>query len=329
MRLLRAVTAFTAIAWIGAITLTPVPSWGTEPDTHVAEASRHFHRGVELSEDGDWRAALIEFERAYAIAPNFHVLYDIGQCRYQLHDYPGALDAFRKYLADGHELVPPERRAAVESDIESLKGRVAFLRILSSESGAEISIDDTVIGTTPLKSAAVVSSGRHKIRASKPGSPEVVQYVDVAGEETRDLTLNLAPPARASQPSAALAGPALVVAPTRRSRSIAPALVAFGVAAVGVGIGSYLGIVAIRDKHDLEGTCVVNSCPASSKPLLDDAQHNALGSTLAFGAAILGAGVGGGYLLFTRPREAAATPAAATALRIVVGPGSLGAEGTF
>ena len=320
MTLLHSGSARTAFAVALALALGVTPSKAAEHDGPGQEASRHFHRGVELSEDGDWRAALIEFERAYAITPNFRVLYDIGQCRFQLHDYPGALTAFQKYLADGLELVPADRRATVVSDIESLKGRVAFVRLVTPETGAEISIDDTVVGTTPFASPVTVSAGRHKVSASKSGFAGVVRYVDVAGEETLDVPIHFGAPT-ATAAGAAVSSPA-------RGRSLAPAFVAFGVAVVGAGVGSYLGIVAIQNKHDLAGTCIADSCPASSKPLYDDAQRNALWSTVGFGAAIVGAGVGAAYLVFTRPHESKPSPASAE-LRIVVGPGSIGVAGTF
>jgi hypothetical protein len=320
MRLLpRIVIGPTVTALFIALTCVATRSEEAPPDRHAQEASKHFQHGVELSEDGDWRAAVIEFERAYAIAPNFRVLYDIGQCHYQLHDYPAALDAFRRYLAEGQALVPPERRAKVESDIDSLRGRVASLRLSASVDGAEVGVDDLVVGTTPIAAPVVVSAGRHKLTASKAGLPEVVRYVDIAGEETLDVALDLGP--QAEVPARA--------APSARGRSLAPAVVAFGVTAVGVAVGSYFGLQAISNKRDLDQQCVFGSCPESSKPLYAEAERNALLSTLGFGAAIAGVGVGAMYLLFTGPRESARTPPSVALPRLVVGPGSIGAEGTF
>jgi hypothetical protein len=331
MRLLtRIVIGPTVTALIVALTCVATRSGGAPPDQHVQEASKHFQHGVELSDDGDWRAAVIEFERAYVIAPNFHVLYDIGQCHYQLHDYPAALDAFRRYLAEGQALVPPERRAKVESDIASLKGRVASLRLSASVDGAEVGVDDMVVGTTPIAAPVVVSAGRHKLTASKAGLPALVRYVDIAGEETLDVSLDLGPSAEIL----ARSGPAETGAQAARSssargRSVAPAVVAFGVTAVGMAVGSYFGLEAISNKRGLDQQCVLSSCPESSKPLYDDAERNALLSTVGFGAAIAGAWVGAAYLLFTGPRESARTPPSVALPRLVVGPGSIGAEGTF
>src|ERR1043165_5818761 len=67
-------------------------------DSSVKEAGKHFQRGVTLYNEADYRAALVEFKRAYEIAPNSAVLYNIGQTYYQLQNYAAALVALGRYL---------------------------------------------------------------------------------------------------------------------------------------------------------------------------------------------------------------------------------------
>jgi hypothetical protein len=295
---------------------TPAIGANASSDDPALNASRHFQRGVKLSEDADWRAALIEFQRAYAIIPNYRVLFDIGQCRYQIRDYPGALTAFQRYLTEGGDQVPPERRVEVVSDIDLLKGRVAMVRIVSATPGATVGIDDASVGTTPLASPIAVSAGRHKIVASKAGLMDIVRYVDLAGEESVDVSLDFGAPA----------GPSPAKSPTR---SLAPAILAFGVAAAGVGVGSYFGVEALENKRELERTCTGNSCPSSSHPAFDAAQRDALVSTVGFAAAVVGAGAGAAYLLFATPRDSERTAKASVLSHLLVGVGSVGAQGNF
>src|SRR5438046_1076480 len=66
----------------------------------VNDAAKHFQRGVTMYTEADYRAALVEFRRAYEIAPNATVLYNIAQTYYQLQDYAGALVTFERYLAE-------------------------------------------------------------------------------------------------------------------------------------------------------------------------------------------------------------------------------------
>ena len=73
-------------------------------------ARSHFEHGVELYREGDFRAALIEFQRAYEASPNYKVLYNLGQTNLELQDYAGALKALRGYLEGGGGAVPAARR---------------------------------------------------------------------------------------------------------------------------------------------------------------------------------------------------------------------------
>src|ERR1700679_4128277 len=83
------------------------------PSVHAdgtEDARSHFTHGVELFKEADFRAALIEFQRAYDAAPNYKVLYNLGQTSLELQDYAGALKAFRGYLDGGANQIPAARR---------------------------------------------------------------------------------------------------------------------------------------------------------------------------------------------------------------------------
>src|SRR5260370_8829169 len=62
------------------------------------EAAKHFQRGVDLYNDGDFRGALVEFKKAYSVWPRANVLYDIGQTEYQLLAYAAALRTIERHL---------------------------------------------------------------------------------------------------------------------------------------------------------------------------------------------------------------------------------------
>jgi len=52
---------------------------GTVTAAAQTEAASRFKKGLELFKDGDYQAALIELRRANELAPNYNVLYNIGQ----------------------------------------------------------------------------------------------------------------------------------------------------------------------------------------------------------------------------------------------------------
>jgi hypothetical protein len=312
----------TAAALVGLVLCGGRPSWADVPsDPPVQKAAEHFERGVRLYEEQDWRAALIEFERAYALIARFQVLFNMAQCDYQLKDYAGALGAFEKYLRDGGGKVAEDERNRVQATIQDLRGRVAQVRVETDVSGAEVTVDDVPVGTTPLSSAILVSEGRRKIVASKPGHEQVARFVDVAGRDSISLALALGPP-RASET------PRLVVKPVRGAKSIAPAVAAFGLGAVGVGVGTAFGLVALRNKSDLDLVCSDRACPPAAQGQIDTLRRTAVVSTIGFSAGALGIGAGVALLVLSSHRESGSS-LEAVRLYPLLGPGLVGAAGSF
>src|SRR4051812_25706672 len=159
----------------------------------VAEAHRRFQRATELYEESNLAGALAEFRKAYALAPNYKVLYNIGQLCFLLQDYPCAYTSFSRYLAEGATDISPERREEVQRDVTRLQARVARLRIVASKPGAEVTIDDVAVGKTPLAEPVPVAAGRPRVQVTLPGYAPVSRVVEVAGMETADVEVDLVP----------------------------------------------------------------------------------------------------------------------------------------
>lgn len=152
----------------------------------------HFQRGVELYDESDFSNALIEFRRAYDIAQDYHVLFNVAQTCYQLQSYAGALEAFQHYLSQGAAAIPKDRRAYVEKEVQKLAGRVAMVRVTVNVADAEIAVDDEKVGTSPLDHAVMVSQGKRKITATVQGKPAATKVIEVAGGDSTDVSLEIA-----------------------------------------------------------------------------------------------------------------------------------------
>lgn len=153
-------------------------------DGDVERARGHFKRGVEHYRDGDAGAALTEFKRAYATAPNYRLLFNLGQVSQELRDYPAARDYYARYLAQGGEAIEPARRAEVEAALLKIENRIGTLELTSSLTGTEFFVDDVSIGVAPLPAAVEVSAGQRRISATAAGHEPIHQLVDVVGGET-------------------------------------------------------------------------------------------------------------------------------------------------
>lgn len=157
------------------------------------DASTRFKRGVELYEERDFRASILEFRRAYEIKPNFRVLYNIGMAHMELQEYVEAFDTLSRYLAEGGAAVPPDRVVEVNAELEKAKARIARVEISSPVDGATVSIDDVEVGTTPLKEPVRVSVGQRRVTLSKTGYVPVTRAISIAGGDSSRLSLELAP----------------------------------------------------------------------------------------------------------------------------------------
>lgn len=184
-----ALTPLTASSQSGGGEAAPAAK---EPTKEAREEARvRFLKGLDLFREADYHAALIEFRRAYELAPNPSVLYNIGQVYFQLQDYANALTSLERYLAEAGKNVPAARRADVEKDIEKLRSRVANLDISANVPDVEIAVDDVVVGRTPLAKPIMVSAGRHKITASKEGFRTATRVVEVASADSLKVPLEL------------------------------------------------------------------------------------------------------------------------------------------
>ena len=178
---------------LGAMAAPAYAQTGAQPGSPAAqeEAMQRFQRAVELYEEQDYAASLIEFKKAYELAPSYKLLYKIGQVSYKLRDYAGALKSFEQYLLEGGDEITPGRRSEVQEELNLLKAQTGRLDITSNVFGAEVSIDDVPVGTTPLDTPVLVSVGKRKITVMAEGRQSVSQVVTVAGQEVRKLNFDL------------------------------------------------------------------------------------------------------------------------------------------
>jgi hypothetical protein len=157
------------------------------------QASARFTMGVELVNEGNYGAALLEFRRAYELLPDWRMLYNIAQVLKEMQDYPGAVDHYERYLQEGGERVAESRREAVLAEVERLKPRVSFLEVSVEQPGAEVLIDDRTRGPSPLPERLAVSMGRRKVTVRKQGFQDMERYVELGGGEQASLSFDLVP----------------------------------------------------------------------------------------------------------------------------------------
>lgn len=255
-------------------------------------AGQHFERGVALYGEADYRGALTEFKRAYELAPSPLVLYNIGQAHFQLRNYSAALSTFERYLAEAGANAPHEKE--VEQSVATLKTRVGRIDI-ESNVPADVQIDDEAVGKTPL-SKLLVSVGRHRIVATREGSPPQERTIEVAAGDA--LPVKFAFDASV-KPTPGPSGP---LGPTKSDSRPPYATIAWvttGALAAGAIV---TGVVATTSSSSLSDE---RDSATATRDRLDSLSGRAKGFALAtdiLGAAAIVAGAAAIYFTVTRPK---------------------------
>lgn len=155
-------------------------------------ADRHFKSGVRLFGELKFAEALAEFERAYELAPNPIVLYNMATCHRELSHYAEAVRLYNRFLTEteGKEGTAA-RLTAAKAELDDILSRIARVRIKVAD-GAKLSLDGEALGTMPgLEMPLILAPGEHKIGAQLAGKRDAEKTVRVASGDNITVELPL------------------------------------------------------------------------------------------------------------------------------------------
>jgi hypothetical protein len=259
---------------------------GGEPSSTDA-ARKHFHIGVDFYRERNFRAAQIEFQRAYKASPHYKLLYNLGQTSLELQEDAAAVDYFSRYLQEGQSELDAERKREVELDIERLRARIATISVHCNQEGAEIYLDETLIGTSPLREPLKVSVGRRKLVAAKRGFPEAERVIDIGAGEHMSVTLELKPRATLDVTNLQLTA----ARPAAQSGGVSAAAwagIATGLVAAGAAT---LSVLTAMSQNTYDQEIKHETTPARLRAKRDDAKTKALIADVLWGATAASAGL--------------------------------------
>jgi hypothetical protein len=333
MRKLSSVALVLSVS-LGAV-LGPAPAAAQQASTSSTveptaeqkkEASQRFEKGVSFYRDGEYQAALLEFKRAYELFPNFRVLYNLGQTSRELKDHASALVAFERYLAEG-ENIDAARKRDVEQWVAELRTKVARLSVSTNVEGAEITVDDLLVGKTPLAEPILLNAGRRKVSATLSGHVPVQRYIDVAGADSAELDLELV------SLVAPTAGPVRSEtspppAPTK-TESRSPSWAWVGLATTGaLGVATaILGVRALDSQSELDALLTTRTTNSELEDARSQTESFALATDIV--GAITIAAAATTVVLFVVETSGGDDGAEAGAARLRLGPGAVYFDGSF
>ncbi len=165
------------------------------PDRRTAaEARQAFTRGVALMRRAQWAQALDELRRSIELHPTEVAQFDAAMCLKNLGRQHEAIEILEGLLARPEEGTSEERREAIRVELEELRARMGQLVVTTDVPGAEVRVDDRVVGQTPLAEPIFVLPGEHAIQATRAGLARAEERVHVDGGQIRAVRLDLRSP---------------------------------------------------------------------------------------------------------------------------------------
>lgn len=306
---------------VGAPTTQPSTT-APASEKNMAEAKSRYKAGMTLYDDGAYDAARVQFERAYELAPSYRILYNIGLVYKQLNEFVGALKALQGYLKEGGSEVTEERKAEVNKLIDSLSGVIGSATVTVNVAGAEVTVDDAVVATSPTVALIPLNPGKRKIGAKMAGRIPDTKVVTIASGDKINVDLTLQD-----------AQTTIV-----KSTDVRPiiAWAATGALAIGAGVTGYMALSSSNELEDLQKVRNADTNGTLSKRMHDEhtkMETLSLVSDILLASTVVAAGVSVYFTWFaSKPKEKERPTDKGTetaSVRFNMTPGGAAVFGTF
>jgi len=303
------------------LVIAPLPAAAQGSDADRALAESLFESGRKLMAEKKYAEACPKLAESFRLDPTTGTLLNLAVCHRDEGRIASAWAEFKDAAALARRDGRADREQFAQEQVSALEPRLPRLTIsVSGESeGLSVSRDGAALGKPAWGVPIAVDPGNHAIAATAPGRRKWETTVAIAERENKTVTV----PALEADPHAGTAGetsaqPSTQATAGAADQGPAPApgvnkgkrtasYVAFGVGAVGLGVGAIFGIDAMSKKSDSDDNCTPG-CNQDGVDLAEDARTSARISTVGFGVGLVGIGVGTWLLLTSgSPTGAAAS----------------------
>ena len=180
-----------ALAPATVLAQTPRPPAARPDPAAVAEAKKHYDRGIKLFKEGLYREALAAFLQARELSPRESIQRNIAQSYRELKDLPRAHDAYVELLDTFGATLKPRDAEQIRQVIDELRQLTATVELTASERDAAVTVDGTSAGAAPLAKPLRLSTGSHRIAVAKPGFNPFQVDVELRAGEAKKVEAKL------------------------------------------------------------------------------------------------------------------------------------------
>ena len=154
-----------------------------------------FKEGRALYKQGQWSAALLQYEASFRLYRSWEARTSVGACLVKLQRYDEALDVFESGLREFGDKLPPKTKTSALEQVDLMRKETGAVVVTGATPGALVFVDGRLRGEHPLSAPAATLGGRHLVRVYKEGFVVFEKDVDIAkgGMQSLDVKLDALP----------------------------------------------------------------------------------------------------------------------------------------
>jgi hypothetical protein len=187
------VLAFAGGAFPRVVLAQPRPAAKPLAQALGGQAKADYEAGRTLAGDGDFAGALIKFQSAYDASKDPRLLWNVAFCDKNLRHYAKVVSTLQRYLVEGTGVLTDKDRKEAQDLIATIQPFTTSATIKVDQDGAQIFVDDALVGASPLSAPVVLDIGERRLRVTKDGFKPFEKTMPVGGSAAVavDVTLEV------------------------------------------------------------------------------------------------------------------------------------------
>ena len=157
----------------------------------TGQAQADYQAARLLYGDGDFAGANLKFKQAFDTSKDVRLLWNMAACEKNLRHYSKVFKLVERYVELGGSVLPESDKRDAADLLDAMKSYVSRVKINVNEVDATITVDDEVLGMSPLMETVLLDMGSRRIRVTKPGFSEYAETLQVQGASELPIAVKL------------------------------------------------------------------------------------------------------------------------------------------
>ena len=192
-RSLRRASRLTSILLAASVATTQAPALAQPAPTPAVTATTEIAAGDKATHAKDFAGALTHYQAANQAVPSARAEMGVADALYN----QGKLGESYETYADVQQTYGPKlgavEKGLVTKRMKEMAPKTGWLSIRVSEPGAEVDVDGTSIGNSPVPALKRVATGTHAVHITKPGFQPFDASANVPADDKAVVEATLAP----------------------------------------------------------------------------------------------------------------------------------------